>query len=173
MGLSTSYREGEFDHIRFRPEVQEADRITLARPQANTQGIVGLEGAYNHGRLHLQAEAYYSDYRGRLDGYGGGGYLQAGWFITRDSRDYNARWGILAPHNPTGRFSAEIFGRISHTRGDDDISGWNDYVSATLGGNFWYRNFRGSINVLYSESREPIGTEDNGVAVVARAQYLF
>ena len=46
-------------------------------------------------------------------------------------------------------------------------------MSATLGGNFWYRNFRGSINVLYGESREPIGTEDDGVAVVARAQYLF
>ncbi len=51
IGVSASYREGEFDRIRLRPEVQEADRITLARPLANTLGIVGLEGAYNYGPL--------------------------------------------------------------------------------------------------------------------------
>lgn len=172
-GLSASYRDGEYSRVSFRPEVQEAERITLARPEANTQGIVGLEGVYNRGPFHLQAEAYYSRYRGRVDGYGGGGYLQAGWFLTGESRDYNPRWGILAPHTPGGKISAEMFARLSHTRGDDDISGWNDYVSVTLGGNLWYRSFRASINVLYGESREPIGSEDDGLAFNVRAQYIF
>ena len=172
-GLSVSYREGEFNRVSFRPEVQQADRMTLARPQANTQGIVGLESAYNRGPFHLQAEAYYSQYRGKIDGYGGGGYLLAGWFITGESRGYNPRWGILAPHSPAGQVSAEMFARVSHTRGDDDIEGWNDYLSVTLGGNLWYRMFRGSINLVYGESRDPIGTEDDGLAVNVRAQYLF
>jgi phosphate-selective porin len=173
VGLSGSYREGDFDRIRLRPEVQEAERITLARPEANTQGIVGLEGVYNNGPLHVQAEAYYSNYRGRVDGYGGGGYFQGGWFLTGDSRGYNARWGTLAALRQNGRFAVELFGRISHTRGSDDISGWNDYKSVTVGSNFWHRKFRGSINLLYGSSREPVDTEDDGMALVVRAQYLL
>jgi phosphate-selective porin len=173
LGFAASYREGDFYRISFRPEVSEADRITLARPDANTQGIVALEGAYNHGRLHLQGEAYYSDYAGRIDGYGGGGYLQAGWFLTRDARQYNPRWGIQAPHRPNGEYSAELFMRLSVTRGDDDESGWNAYRSLTVGANMHYRKLRGSVNLLYGESQEPIGGQEDGVALVARAQYLF
>ncbi len=41
VGLSASYREGEFDRVSFRPEVQEADRIVLSQPRADTLGIVG------------------------------------------------------------------------------------------------------------------------------------
>ncbi len=173
VGLSASYREGEFDRVSFRPEVQEADRIILSQPRADTLGIVGLEGAYNRGPFHLQAEAYYSNYQGKIDGYGGGGYLQAGWFITGETRNYNPRWGILAPHSSAKKISAEIFARVSHTRGDDDINDWNDFASLTLGANLWYHKFRGSFNVLYGDSRDPIGTEDEGLAVTIRAQYLF
>lgn len=173
LGLAGSYREGDFYRVSFRPEVREADRITLARPDANTQGIIALEGAYNNGRLHLQGEAYYSDYGGRIDGYGSGGYLQAGWFLTNDGRDYNARWGIQAPHRSNGRYSAELFSRFSATRGEDDINGLNSYKSLTLGANLYYRKLRGSINVLYGESREAINGEEDGLAYVVRAQYLF
>ncbi len=173
VGFAASYREGEFDRVSFRPEVREASRVVLARPLANTQGIAGVEAAYNNGRLHFQGEAFYSQYAGRVDGYGAGGYLQAGWFLTADSRDYNSRWGIMAPHRSSNRLSAELFARVSHTRGDDDDNGWNDYKSITLGGNMYYRKARGSLNVVYGESREPVITEDEGLAVVIRAQYLF
>ncbi len=173
LGLSASYREGSYNRVSFRPEVQEADRVTLARPEANTQGIVGLEGMYNRGPLHLQAEAFYSEYRGRVDGYGGGGYLLAGWFVTGDSWGYNPKWGVLASPPDSGRLSVELFGRLSHTRGDDDLGGWNHYLSTTVGANFWYRKLRGSINLLYGESREPVAAETDGVAVNARVQYLF
>ena len=173
LGISASYREGEFQRIRFRPEVNEADRITLAEPDANTMGVVGLEAAYNYGPMHLQAEAYYARYQGRLDGYGGGGYFQAGWFVTGESRDYNARWGVLAPHTSSGSWSTELFARISHTRGEDDLNGWNDYKSATLGSNFYYRKLQVSLNLLYGDAREPINGEEDGMAFNVRAQYLF
>ncbi len=145
----------------------------LARPDANTQGIVSAEGAWNRGRFHVQAEAYYSQYQGRIDGYGAGGYLQSGWFLTPDRREYNARWGIQAPHRPSGRYSVELFARLSHTRGDDDEQGWNDYKSLTLGTNFYYRKARASLNILYGESREPVNGETDGLAFVIRAQYLL
>ena len=173
VGLSLSYREGFYDRISLRPELQKADRVTLANPEADTQGIVGLEGMYNRGPLHLQGEAFYSHYGGRVGGYGGGGYLMAGWFVTGDSWGYNPQWGVLAAPTSTGRLSVELFGRLSHTRGEDDVSGWNDYVSTTLGANAWYRSIRGSVNVLYGESREPVGGEGDGWAVNVRAQYLF
>jgi phosphate-selective porin len=153
--------------------VREADRIVLARPESNTLGILGLEGAFIRGSLQLQAEAHYAQYQGRVDGYGGGGYVYAAWLVTGGRRTYNARWGTLAPYNPAGRYSVEVFARLSHTRGDDDTGGWNDFKAVTLGSSFFFRNLRCSINVLYGESREPIATEDSGLALNVRAQYLF
>jgi phosphate-selective porin len=173
LGFAASYREGEFDQIRLRPEVQTANKITLAEPRANTQGILSVEGALTEGRFYVQAEAFYSEYRGRVDGYGGGAYVQASWFLTPDRREYNPRWGTLAPHKPSGRYSVEIFSRLSHTRGDDDVSGWNDYKSFTLGASFFYRKFRASVNLLYGESREPVTNEEDGVALNLRLQYLL
>jgi phosphate-selective porin OprO/OprP len=173
LGLAASYREGDFQRISFLPEVREADRIVLARPESNTLGILGLEGAYIRGPLQVQAEAQYGQYNGRVNGYGGGGYVQAAWLVTGGRRKYNPRWGTLAPYKPAGRYSVEVFARLSHTRGDDDIRGWNDFKAVTLGSSFFFRNLRCSINVLYGESREPIATEDSGLAVNVRAQYLF
>lgn len=39
-GFAASYREGDFYRVSFRPELREADRVLLARPDANTQGIL-------------------------------------------------------------------------------------------------------------------------------------
>jgi phosphate-selective porin len=173
IGLAATYREGNFDRISFRPEVHEANRITLARPDSNTLEIAAVEGGINEGRLLLQAEAYFANYRGRVDGYGVGGYVQLGWFVTPDIWQYNSRWGTLAPHRPSGKYSVELFTRLSNTRGDDDVLGWNDYTSLTLGSSVYFRSFRVSVNLLYGESREPIDGEDDGFAVNVRAQYLF
>ena len=133
LGLAASYREGDFQRISFRPEVREADRIVLAQPQSNTMGILGLEGAFIRGSLQIQAEAHYAQYQGRVSGYGGGGYVHAAWLATGGQRKYNARWVTLAPYNPAGRYSVELFARLSHTRGEDDIGGWNDLVDLSGG----------------------------------------
>jgi phosphate-selective porin len=173
IGLSSSYREGDYNRISFRPEVNEADRIVLARPDANTQGIFAAEAAYNHGRLHVQGEAFYSEYRGRENAYGAGGYVQAGWFLTTDARRYNPRWGIQAPLRPSGRYAAELLARLSVTRADTSGTDWNNYMALTLGANVTYRNLKASLNTIYGTSRDPIGGEDEGLALVLRAQYIF
>ncbi len=136
-------------------------------------GIFGLEGVLNKGSFHLQGEAYAAGYRGRLDGYGGGAYLQVGWYVTGDKRNYDPRWGLISPHTPRSKPSVELLARVSHTRGEDDLSGWNDFKSLTLGANVYYRKVRGSINFLYGESREPINGEDSGFGVNVRFQYIF
>ncbi len=173
IGLAGSYREGDFYRISFRPELSEANRITVARPDANTATVLAWEGIWAEDRLMLQSEAYYADYSGPVDGYGAGAYAQLGWFLTPDTWQYNSRWGILAPHVPSGQYSVELFARLSNTRGDDDINGWNDYTSLTLGSSLYFRRFRASLNLLYGASREPIDGEDDGFAISLRAQFLF
>lgn len=173
LGLSLSYREGDFFRISMRPEIRQADRVTLARPEANTASIVALEGALNQGRLQAQAEAFAASYRGRNDGVGGGAYFQAGWFLTDNSRVYLPRWGTIRSGVTGERLAADIFGRISHTFGEDDFSGSNAYTSLTVGSNIYYRKLRASINVLYGSSRDSINEEDQGLAFNVRAQYIF
>ena len=168
-----SYREGDFYRISMRPEIREADRVTLARPEANTASIVALEGAFNKDRLQAQAEAFAASYRGRNDGVGGGAYFQTSWFLTDNSREYLPKWGTLRSGVSGERLAADIFGRISHTFGEDDLSGSNAYTSLTVGSNIYYRKLRGSINVFYGSSRDSINDEDDGFAFNVRAQYLF
>lgn len=173
IGLSLSYREGEFFRISMRPELREADRVTLARPDANTASIVGVEAAFNEGRLYAQAEGFAVAYRGRNDGAGGGAYAQAGWFLTESSRMYQPKWGTIRSAARGQRLVADIFARLSHTYGEDDVSGSNSYTSLTLGSNLYYRKLRGSINILYGSSRDNINDEDSGLAFSIRAQYIF
>lgn len=173
IGMSFSYREGDFYRISMRPELREADRVTLARPEANTGSIVALEAAFNEGRLYTQAEGFAAAYRGRNDGVGGGAYVQAGWYLTENSRNYQPKWGTIRSGAGGQQFVADIFGRISHTHGEDDISGSNAYTSLTIGSNLYYRKLRGSINILYGSSRDEINGEDSGVAFNIRAQYIF
>ena len=174
LGLSGSYREGDFDEIAPRPELHEASRIPLADFQAEQQLVLGLEAMYSRGSLHSQAEFYYSDYRGGdVDAEGVGAYLQAGWLFGGHQRSYRARWGLWAPVNTHGRHVFEVFGRASYTRGEDDNNTWNDLRLLTLGGSWYYRQFRGSVNLILAETRRNVNGEGTGNALAARIQYLF
>jgi phosphate-selective porin OprO/OprP len=174
LGVSASYREGDFTRIAGRPELQEASRIQLATFEADQQAVVGLEAMYSMGSLHSQAEFYYSDYRGGpVNGEGFGGYAQLGWILGDNQRTYNARWGVWAPINVRNRHVFEIFTRFSYTRGEDDEHPWNDLRILTLGGNWYYRQFRGSVNLLLARTRRDVEGEDAGNALAARIQYLF
>ena len=173
-GLSASYRRGEFDQIRVRPEIRSADRIRLASPVANTLGVVAVEGAYSQGPFTVQAEAYGADYGGSINGNGIGSYALAAWSITGEQSIYQTKWGTFAPVRPrNGRYSAQAFVRLSYARGEDDIDGWNDFKSLTVGGSVFYRHMRASVNLLYGKSRTPVNNEDEGAALNIRAQYIF
>ena len=176
LGFAGSLRRarGNYDKVNFRPEIYEADKITLARPDADTLAIGALEAAHGSGPLQLQAEAYLANYAGEVDGYGAGGYVQVGWVVAGQGRTYQTDWGVLAPIRPEGNACVvEVFSRFSHTRGDDDVNGWNAYNSLTLGANVYFRKITGSVNVLYSRARDRVEGEDDGFGVVARARFLF
>lgn len=174
LGVSGSYREGDFTGVAGRPELHEASRIQLASFEAEQQAVVGLEGMYSKGSLHSQVELYYSDYRGgSIDGKGFGGYAQVGWFLSDHQRRYRARSGLWAPVNTGSGHVFEIFSRVSYTRGEDDNHTWNALRILTLGGSWYYRQLRGSLNLLLAETRRDLEDEGVGNAFTARIQYLF
>ena len=109
-----------------------------------------------------------------MDGYGAGAYLQAGWFVTGQRRRYEPHWGIFGPLQlPKNDYAIELVSRFSYTRAEDDINDWNAYSSLTLGGNLYYRRFRGSLNILYGKARDAVDDQDDGLGMVARLQFLF
>ena len=75
--------------------------------------------------------------------------------------------------NTQGQHAFEVFGRASYTRGEDDQHTWNDLRILTLGGNWYYRQFRSSVNLLLAETRRDVAGEGAANAIAARIQYLF
>jgi phosphate-selective porin OprO/OprP len=174
LGISASYRHGDYDRIAPRPGLHDVDRITLAQPDADTQALVGLEGLAGLGSLHGEMELYYSDYSGGdVDAEGWGGYGQVGWMFGGKQRTYQPRWGVWAPIHAGDEHIFEVFGRVSYTHGNDNVNSSNDLSLLTLGGTWYYRNFRVSANVILADTKRDISDEGSGQAIGLRLQYLF
>ncbi len=174
LAVASSYRHGEFDRIAPQPGLQDVSSIPLAKPQADTQALLALEGMIARGSLHSQVELYYSDYSGGAeDAQGWGGYAQMGWLFGGQQRIYHPEWGMWGPIQPNGKQVFEIFGRVSYTRGNDDVNSSNALGLLTLGGNWYYKQFRISSNVIFADTQRDISDESNGNALALRLQYLF
>jgi len=173
LGVAASYRHGEYDRIAPLPGLYDANRIPLARPVADTLAVLSLEAAYLRGSLHAQSEWYYGDYDGDVDATGWGGYGQVGWLFGGKRRDYAPRWGTWSPIQAGKEQVFEVFARISVTGGNDDRNSSNELGLLTLGGNWYYRKFRVSANILLADTQRSIAGENDGNAVSLRLQYLF
>ncbi len=174
LGLSGTYRDGEFDRINPRPELAEADRIILAAFDADRAAVLGFEALYTKGSLHASSEWYLADYHGgEIDGQGFGGFFEVGYYLTGQERRYRPKWGLWAPLQVGARNIFEVFGRVSYTYGDADEQSSNDLGMITLGGSWYRHKFRTSINLLYGSTDNQIGGEDSGFGASMRVQYLF
>jgi phosphate-selective porin OprO/OprP len=174
VGMSGSYRDGDFDRINPRPELQGTDRIPLANFDADTLKIVSLETLAARGSWHGTAELYYADFDGgEVDATGYGGFVEVGYYLTGQSRSYRPRWGLWAPLKVGARNIFEVFGRFSYTRGDADDDPSNDLRIVTLGGSWYRHKIRVSANLLYSKTDRPVAGQDDGFGAGLRFQYLF
>jgi phosphate-selective porin len=174
IGVGGSWRQGDFESIAPRPELYGAERVLLAEPEADQLVTVALEAGASFGAIHGQMELFASNYtEGQVDGDGWGGYAQLGWFVTGEHREYRPRVGLWAPVNRLGSSAWEIFSRISYTKGDDELHEANDLMQISGGVNWYFRQFRTSANVIYGETDRPVSGFDDGVALIARVQYLF
>lgn len=174
LGISGTARGGEFDRIAPRPELAESDRILLARFDADSAAVLGVETLYNKGSMHASSELYLADYRGGdEDARGFGGFLEVGYYLTGQQRLYRPKWGLWAPLQVGARNIFEVFARFSYTWGKSDDAPSNDLRMVTIGGSWYRHKFRTSMNLLYGTTGRDIEDEDGGFGASMRVQYLF
>jgi phosphate-selective porin len=103
----------------------------------------------------------------------GGGYGQIGWLFGGKRRIYRPNWGLWAPIDAAHEQVFEVFGRVSLTHGDDDLNSSNELYLLTLGGNWYYRQFRVSTNLIFADTARDISGESQGNALALRLEYIF
>lgn len=103
-----SGNQGDQLRIRARPRVHLAQRLVDARNQGKNSTLFGLEAAYVSGPFHIEGEWMVEDALTSSNGY----FVQAGWFLTGESRTYSVKKGA--------------FGRIKpkHAVGDGGGGAW-------------------------------------------------
>jgi phosphate-selective porin len=174
LGATATLRDGDFDRINPRPEIAQADRVVLARFDADRAVVLGGEALYSKGSLHASSEFYIAGYRGGdQDARGAGGFLEVGYYLTGQQRRYRPQWGLWAPLQVGARNIFEVFGRVSYTWGDSDDDASNDLRMITVGGSWYRHKVRTSVNLLYGATDRDIEGEDNGLGASLRVQYLF
>ena len=174
LGASGSYRHGDFNRIAPRPGLHDVNKIPLATQDADTLAVVGLEAMFVSGSLHAQLESYYGDYSGgEADADGWGSYGQVGWLFGGKRRPYQPRYGTWGPINASKEQVVEVFARISNTRGNDENNSSNELRLLTVGGNWYYHQFRVSSNLLYADTKRNVMEQSDGFALALRFQYLF
>ena len=80
---------------------------------------------------------------------------------------------MWAPINAANKQVFEVFGRFSLTHGNDDVNSSNDLSQLTVGGNWYYRQFRVSTNLILVDTKRDLNDEGSGHAIALRLQYLF
>lgn len=181
LGVAGSYREpDDTDEVRFRvrPEshitsVRYVDTGTLAEVDDITRA--GFEAAAVFGPFSAQGEYILADI-GRdagdvtLDGY----YVYGSWFITGESRNYDAADGAFGRVTPRSKYGAwEVGVRFSNLDFSEDIDG-GDEDNITLGVNYYanrYIRFMANY-VLVDNEGGPFGDDEPNI-FQARAQIDF
>ena len=108
-----------------------------------------------------------------MDATGWGVYSQVGWLFGGHSRTYRPKFGLWAPIASGDGHVFEVFGRFSLTEGDDDLNSSNQLQLATLGANWYFKKWRGGLNLIASETDRDLDDEDNGPGLIVRLQYLL
>lgn len=159
LGAALSFRNVGGDHMlryRERPEAHITDTriVDTGSFDANDITRAVLEAAFISGPLHVQGEYYHTSVDRQLAGNDdlsfGGYYVEAGLFLTDDSRNYKASKGSFGRITPKGDNGAwQIAARFSNLDlSDQDING-GEADSVALGLN-WFAtsNIRFSANYI-------------------------
>ena len=184
LGVCGQYRQPREDKTRFRarPESHVDDtRLVDTGWTSNATEYVtaGVEAAFVHGPLSLQGEYIGVDVDTdtvgsvRLDGF----YVYASWFLTGESRPYDASSGEFVRLKPTkpvgegGMGAWEVAVRYSELDMQEARGGEEQNVTAGLN---WYVNkrVRFMLNYVHAESQADEGDVDVDIAQM-RAQIDF
>jgi phosphate-selective porin OprO and OprP len=125
-----------------------------------------FEAALVSGSLHLQGEYYSSDNAGTdLNSH----YLQAGWFLTGDSRPYsNGTFGRVKPNQSSGAWEIAVRYESGDGNYADIELGNTDATSVGVAVN-WYINDFSRFGIDYTTG-EDNNSNDTGSEIRARLQ---
>ncbi len=184
VGASLKYEEVRDDkgfRIRTYPEVGIAnarllttgtlldvdDTISYGVESAVVMGPFSLQGEYMHSMINRTASSN-ADV--------GGGYIQASWFITGESRRYSKRNGTFRSVKPRGILGAvEVAARWSRFDLTDGPLLGGIQENWTIGAN-WYlgRNFRLMANYIFIDAApNSLGLNEEPEALQFRGQLNF
>lgn len=186
--LGASFRELDYDggvRLRVRPNAHLSNRFAAAdyrsgavMGEADSSRFIGLEAAMVSGAFHAQGEMA----RMTLDGPSGdpaftSGFVQAGYFLTGETRRYRASSGkfdrttALSTVAEGGPGAWEISARYDFA--DMGDAGLGDFETTTLALS-WYpaKHVRASFNWVNGEHDGP-GYTETGDAAQIRLQFDF
>lgn len=125
-----------------------------------------FEAALVSGPLHIQGEYYSSDNAGTdLDSH----YLQAGWFLTADSRPYsNGVFGRVKPNSASGAWEVALRYESGDGNHSDIELGNTDATSVGVAVN-WYINDFSRFGLNYTAGDDN-NSSDSGSEIRARLQ---
>jgi phosphate-selective porin OprO/OprP len=191
LGFSGSYqvRDDTTVRARQRPEIHLAQRyVDTGDLQTDGNGLIAAEIAGVFGPVHVSSEykhAFINQVDGKdLDLYGA--YVQAGWFLTGESRPYKksaGTWSRVKPKNPfdpdAGKWGAfEVASRFSYIDLNSHNANGGKERNVTVGLNWYlYSNVRLTANYVYADVRSTGDNLGNARGAVhgaqARAQIEF
>jgi len=184
LGFSSEYRQTDTDNeirIRNRPESDVTNRRlvdTRTIHDVDHTWLVGGEVAAVYGPVSLQAEYIHNQVSRTLghdlDFYGA--YAQGSWFLTGESRQYNAKNGVFKSISPLHKYGAwELALRYSTLNlNDQEITGGRE-DNFTVGLN-WYANYnvRFMLNYIFINAHpNRDGIDENPNILQMRGQLVF
>ena len=145
---------GEQIRIRARPRMHLAQRLVDVKDQGENSTLYGLEGAYVRGPFHAEGEWMAQDALTTNEGF----FLQAGWFLSGESRPYSVSKGAFSrikPNRPVGAGGLgawEIAGRFDTLSLDSTNAGKMETWTLALN---WYpqSHTRVMLNAIHANAR--------------------
>jgi phosphate-selective porin OprO/OprP len=184
VGLGVSARDSKnsddfYDGGSVTQGIKKGDEVSFGVDNTESQVLFNVEAAGKIGPFHASAEYHQRDTKAATNELGitgedasaNGYYVQAGWFITGESRTYKkGRWNKIKP-NRKGVGAWEIFARYEGLDGEDDgisAATQNTGSISTIGAN-WYANeiIRISANYVYSTWDQPLASVEGDLVTAA------
>lgn len=166
--------------------IQRTNTLRAQMANADSHDLFGFEAATVNGPLSFQGEYFYTNVRNRdatPDNAFHGGYLQASYFLTGESRPYvdgNATFGRIVPKKPflggKGPGAWEIALRYDTLDLNDGAVQAGEMDTYSLGVN-WYQNqyARMTLNYIISDTDENAfsAANDDTSMLLLRQQVFF